>query len=441
MKPARAKLNWFSPVPPARTDIAHYTGRILDELRAGAEVSLWTADEKPPAEVDGLPVNHVQTLHERWPEVSFGDFSVYQLGNDPRFHGAFFRQLGQHGGVAVLHDLNCHEALRQHFLYGTHPEPRRYEAMLSAAGGAEAVDLARQIEHGGDLDALVDRFPLTRELLQGVHGVVTHNAANLPALEAGTRAPIQVLPLPFPARHVAPEPAPRAFSARAPLRVVMLGYLQSPNRRLHAVLEALAAFSRRECLRLELAGEIKEIDAFRAKIHELGIGDLVKFHGFLPEAALRDWLDAADLALNLRYPSRGEASGALLRLWEHAVPTVVTQTAYYATLPPETVAFVDPANEQADLHRHWAAMLDDPAPYVARGRAGRARLETVHQPRSYVAGLLDFLCGPVAAYRGRAFAEPMAARVARQTLAGWEDASARKYATARVAHELASWVG
>src|SRR5439155_4075393 len=39
------KLNWFSPLPPAKTDIAHYTARILPALRAHAEVTLWT-DQK-----------------------------------------------------------------------------------------------------------------------------------------------------------------------------------------------------------------------------------------------------------------------------------------------------------------------------------------------------------------------------------------------------------
>ena len=39
MKP---RLHWVSPLPPAETDIAHYTRRILPELAAETDLVLWT---------------------------------------------------------------------------------------------------------------------------------------------------------------------------------------------------------------------------------------------------------------------------------------------------------------------------------------------------------------------------------------------------------------
>ena len=36
------KINWFSPLLPARTDIAHYTARILPALKSSAQITLWT---------------------------------------------------------------------------------------------------------------------------------------------------------------------------------------------------------------------------------------------------------------------------------------------------------------------------------------------------------------------------------------------------------------
>ena len=40
------KINWFCPLLPEKTDIAHYTSRILRELQKYAEVVLWTNQKK-----------------------------------------------------------------------------------------------------------------------------------------------------------------------------------------------------------------------------------------------------------------------------------------------------------------------------------------------------------------------------------------------------------
>jgi hypothetical protein len=41
--PDAPRIHWFSPLAPARTDIAHYTGRLLPALAARASVTLWTS--------------------------------------------------------------------------------------------------------------------------------------------------------------------------------------------------------------------------------------------------------------------------------------------------------------------------------------------------------------------------------------------------------------
>ena len=50
---------------------------------------------------------------------------------------------------------------------------------------------------------------------------------------------------------------------------------------------------------------------------------LVKIHGYVRD--LDERLAEADLAVNLRYPSMGEASAAQLRIWDHALPSLVTE--------------------------------------------------------------------------------------------------------------------
>ena len=75
------------------------------------------------------------------------------------------------------------------------------------------------------------------------------------------------------ARKAAPAP---------PYRLVVFGYL-SRNRRLGAILEALAGIPEREQFRLDVCGQLWDEGHIRTQIESLGWTPLVKLLGFLPE--------------------------------------------------------------------------------------------------------------------------------------------------------------
>jgi hypothetical protein len=80
------KINWFCPLPPEKTDIAHYTNRILTDLHKCADVVLWTDQENwspelarmaevRPYHPDLLPTN----------EIKQADINIYNIGNNAEF--------------------------------------------------------------------------------------------------------------------------------------------------------------------------------------------------------------------------------------------------------------------------------------------------------------------------------------------------------------------
>ena len=110
------------------------------------------------------------------------------------------------------------------------------------------------------------------------------------------------------------------------------------------------------------------------------------------EAELQAALARADLAINLRYPSMGEASASQLRIWGGRVcHRWVTRTGWYATLPEEAVFFVDPEREAETLRAHLAALRRNPGRFRDAGQRGRAVVEAAHDPGLYAAGLLDIV--------------------------------------------------
>lgn len=377
------KINWFSPLPPARTDIAHYTRRILAGLTTVSEPILWACQEEwDPSIEDMAPVR--RWTGKEWAALNEADVTFFNLGNNALFHAEIWRIARRHPSLVVLHDLCL-----QHFFLGLMSAEEHGAAMRRHYGEAGALAAADLRAGRLNMDALARAYPLGIHGLVGSIGAVTHSQEAFEAVAATNRWPVCRLNLPYPATPPAAEPRTWPPAAGEPLRLILFGYLGG-NRRLVPVLQALARFSDRRRLHLDIYGQIDDLDALRPALADPALRDLVQVHGFVPDEELERALARAHLAINLRYPSMGEASGSQLRIWNQALPSLVTRTGWYARLPAEAVSFVDPEHEEADLHRHWQALLNNPLPYREQGLAGRRLLEERHDPASYARDLLAF---------------------------------------------------
>jgi glycosyltransferase involved in cell wall biosynthesis len=407
------KLNWFSPLPPAPTDIAHYTTRVLAALCARAEVTLWTdSREWDDALNRHASVRVFQPASIRWEELNRADMSIYHIGNNPLFHGAIWQVSRRHPGIVVLHDERLH-----HFFDGLYRVEWRdlpsYLAVMERYYGEEGRRAGEQCFRGDarNIDEMAERYPLTPLALENALGVVTHTLEAYEKLSKEKRLPVAYLPLPFSAgengnaatenRHDKP--------VGPPFRLIVFGYL-GRNRRLEQILEALSGFSARERFHLDIYGQIL-IDqrSLRSRLRALGLKQLVSLHGYVPEGELDEALSRAHLAINLRYPTMGEASGSQLRIWKHSLPSLVSRVGWYKQLPAETIAFVEPEHEVSDIQKHLGAFLDDPVRFAAMGQRGRRILEEEHAPEAYAQAIVDFVTD-ANAFRTHALASQLARR-------------------------------
>jgi glycosyltransferase involved in cell wall biosynthesis len=214
----------------------------------------------------------------------------------------------------------------------------------------------------------------------------------------------------------------------------MFGYIDW-NRRLNGILDALARFPGRDQLRLDVYGWLFNSEDARARLHVLGLHRLVTLHGFIPAQQLDAVLAGAHLAINLRYPTMGEASFSQLQLWAQGLPSLVTPAGWYATLPHDAVAFVRPAYEQEDLHTHWRALLADPQRFARMGEAGRRHVEAHHTTAAYAHAIID-LAVQADRFRACAAAYQLADHAATE-MGAWLGREASPHAFRRVATALA----
>lgn len=387
------KLNWFSPLPPAKTDIAHFTLRVLATLREHAEVTLWTDQTTWDKTLDEhARVRSFQLESVPWVEINRGDMSIYNLGNNPDYHGAIWEVSQRHPGIVIAHDYSLQELF--YGLYHAHwHDLEAYLTQMEFYYGAQGRRDAQECytSDGRDMPEMTARYPLTQLALENALGLVVHTEAAFDQLRDKIPCPITYAPLPFATEHALDQLSISSNRLnRPPYRLIVFGYL-GRNRRLSAVLKALAALPEREQFRLDIYGELMNESEVNAEILAHALQPLVSVRGFVPEAELERSLASAHLALNLRYPTMGEASASQLRIWSHALPSLVTEVGWYATLPTDAVAFVRPAQEVEDITDHLRAFLSDPSRFAAMGRRGRRLYEEQHQPEQYVESLLEVI--------------------------------------------------
>ncbi|HXM74103.1 MAG TPA: glycosyltransferase [Chthoniobacterales bacterium] len=354
-------MNWFSPLPPAKTDVAGFTARIAPALAEQFDVTFWTDAASWERDLERFGkirrYRSSQTV-----DADPADSNVFNLGNDPRFHKQIYHLCRRWPGIVVLHDLDLGGLLRS---------VSRQDRQLRRALRQRSKD--RHLR------------PDLKLVLENAQGVIVHTREAYNALHSDESSPVIFRSLPFPASELKQS---RQTDSRLPKRLVMFGFFGA-NRRLESVLRALGTYPNKNQFRLDVFGEIKKPRELERTIRKFSLRDLVKVHGFVSEEELDDALAQTDLAINLRYPTMGEASGSQLRIWNQAVPSLVTRIGWYADLPLDTVAYVDTENEIFDLHAHFDGLRHNPEQYRQIGQRGRAALIAGHSPESYVKAIAE----------------------------------------------------
>lgn len=394
MKP---RIHWVSPLPPAQTDIAHYTHRILPELAAAADLVLWTDASGWDRELynfcpvrrldpDRIMPRDFARAGRKDGAMGPGPEAVFvHIGNAWPFHAGFLRMIQRIPSVVVLHDMAIQELCFDAIKNGLFAR-ETYKANMVHWHGDAGLRKAKDVFKGHyQADKLAQDIPGFEITLPCAVSAVTHTSVAQNAIEATGTVPTYLLDLPF--RPSAKRPQV-IRSGLGPLRFVQFGYT-GPNRRLQQVLEALAPLTSEMDFRLDIMGRVWDPSYIQGRIDELGLNGHVKLHGFVKESDLDQKLREAHLVFNLRYPTMGEASGSQLRIWNAAAPSVVTNLGWYETLPSNTVFKIEHDNEIPALQTLVRKIHADPAIGRAVGAAGRARLEERHTPAHYVKAVMD----------------------------------------------------
>ncbi len=247
------------------------------------------------------------------------------------------------------------------------------------------------------------RIPFVAHVARRARGIVVHSPFVERYLRAfGCRTPVHVVPHPSVESERAVKAAlGRRAVVRAPLEVVGMRSLvgvfgdQNEAKLIDLVLAAVAALP--ADVHVALVGRRIEGYDLDAVVRSSGLGSRVHVRTDVTDADFLAWTCAADVAVDLRFPHRGEVSGSLARSMQCGRPTVVSATGTYLDLGDELVVHV-PAG-RPDPARIAAVLADLLADEDRRGRIGaaaRAHVDRLAAAEATAHGYADAIDGTLA---------------------------------------------
>jgi glycosyltransferase involved in cell wall biosynthesis len=344
------------------------------------------------------PIWPLEPKHEG--TIPWHTMGVYHLGNNVEFHRDIYRHAIQTPGLVVIHDLALDDFVRGMTVNG---DPLGFQAeregLLNEPKLADFEDAVRNPPL---------RVPFVAHVARRARGIVAHSPFVERYLRAfGCRTPVYVAPHPVVETSEAVRAAERRRSVlRAPLESMGMRTLvgvfgdQNEAKLIDLVLAAVAALP--ESVHLVLVGRRIEGYDLDAVVQGSGLGGRVSVHSDVTDEDFLGWLCASDVAIDLRFPHRGEVSGSLARAMQCGRATIVSGTGTYLDVPDDFVVHVSPGRvDPAELAAAIRRQVDDPELRTRIGEAARAHVAelarsdaTAHVYADAIEGTLALLRDP-----------------------------------------------
>ena len=247
---------------------------------------------------------------------------------------------------------------------------------------------------GGSGMAAQFALPAHRTLISRQLGILTHSRWAAEWLrEEMEELRVCSIPMGVPLGAEADEASGLEFRRRhgIPLDRPLLGSFgfQTPMKRTDVVISTLAS-PELKGVHLMVGGEVAPILELEKRAAEAGVSDRVHFLGFLPFDEFEAAIAAADVCLNLRYPTAGETSASLLRILAIGRPAVVSDYAQSAELPDEGVVKVPVGEGESQvLAERLAELLADPERLRRLGEAARRHVAERHRPEAAAEAVVE----------------------------------------------------
>lgn len=380
----KPRLAYFSPVPSAASGIADYSAELLPELAVHYEIEVIVDQE---------------TVNDSWISANFPvrnwrwfvehakryDRILYHMGNST-FHIYMLNLMESYPGVVVLHDF-YHSGLLAHMdIFGI--QRGILDNALFLSHGYKAVYERKLAD---DLSSIVWKYPCNQLALSYAQGVIVHSEFSKKLANEwymGNDADQWKL---IPHLRVIPYENSRSEARKAlgmkedDFIVCSFGIVGSTKLN-HEILDAWlsSVLLTKENCHLIFVGANDENEyglKLLEKIDQSTASHRIKITGFVSMDLFRTYLQAADMAIQLRGLSRGETSGTVLDCMAYGLPTIINNNGSMTELPENALIKLNSSFELGELTEKINLLFENVQIRESLGFSAQEYIKLNHCPR------------------------------------------------------------
>lgn len=383
MSVRKPRLAYFSPLPPAQSGIADYSAELLPELDRHYDIEL-IVDQAEVGDTwltANFPVRDLV-----WFEAHAHRFEriVYNVGNSP-FHAHMFDLMARFPGIVVLHDFYLSNIASHMEYLGL--RPRGWAQSLYDSHGFSALDEHAKTQ---DVHQVIWKYPCNLPIVDRALGVIVHSKYSIQLAQQWLGSSTAQTWVRIPLLRCLPSDIQRDAARQAlglaedSFLLCSFGMLGSTKLN-HQLLRVWLASPLAKDPRCHLVfvgkndgGEYG--DELMRTIRESGLGRRILVTGFASSSSFSNYLQAADLGVQLRALARGETSRAVLDCMAHGMATVINSNGTMAELPDEVLVKLPDQFSDLELSQAILSLWLNPEQRRALGGAAREYVQQHHAP-------------------------------------------------------------
>jgi glycosyltransferase involved in cell wall biosynthesis len=369
------RIGYCSPFSPIKSGISDFSEELVFALKKHISIDLFYDTEPKKKEIiESFNCHSLKDLDNDTIRVNY-DVLIYHMGNNFGYHKNIANAFFKFSGILELHDFSLHNYLAADTFVLNDIDG--YINAVRYSHGERGVRIAQAFldgKSGPPWETHALDLTVNKPFLNNAKGIIVHSEMAKQMVK-GIEPNVPVINIPLHTPDISDNPLKQKAEAKKQLKISestfvfgSFGYATRAKRVLQT-LEALAIYKKMktENFHYYIVGKVDDINV-DDKVSELGLQNNVTVTGFTTLDDFKLYMNSCDICINLRYPTHGESSASLHRMFGMGKPVIVTKIGSFEEYPADIVIKVRyDEHEVQDIYNAICELTKDQVELAQRG--------------------------------------------------------------------------
>ncbi len=339
------RIGYLSPFKPLKSGISDFSEELVLALKKYLEIVIFSSVKPQNQEItQNFEIHKIQELNQKALRESL-DLIVYHVGNNKKYHGEIVDMLCKYPGILELHDFGLHHLAAEKYFVEKGADS--YLREVYYCHGEYGKRIAKDFLEGKGRPPWETHsldLCMNRRYIESASAIILHSEA-AKQMTLGFREDVPVTKILLHS-EILPDINSWKDHCRAKLKInpnksfVMGSFgFATTAKRIIPILEALRKYKdtvSSDFLYFIVGEPQKELHLLE-EIASRKLENNVEVTGFVDLDKFKTYMGACDFCLNLRYPTQGESSASLHRMFGMGKPAIVTDIGTFSDYPDDIV--------------------------------------------------------------------------------------------------------